>query len=294
MATPEKPAAADSDRGSALNWAAAHGHNQALLAELAARAALRRRRRLRLASAAGAVALLAVALWQSPFVGGARRADPGRVAVSVPARQVLPDGPEVELRGDATLTVDFSGALRRVNLSRGEAYFQVAKDPARPFVVGALGIEVRAVGTAFFVQLGAAQVEVLVTEGRVAVSEASADLAAAERPRAGSAYVDAGQFAVVAAGVPQIVNLPAAQSADRLAWRIPRIEFTATPLAQAIARLNRRSAVQLSLGDDSLANLRISGVVRADNGEALVRLLVANYEVDARFVTERTVVLHRR
>ena len=294
MATPEKPAATDSDRGSALNWAAAHGHNQALLAELAARAALRRRRRLRLASAAGAVALLAVGLWLSPFVGGARRADPGRVAVSVPARQVLPDGTEVELRGDATLTVDFSGALRRVNLSRGEAYFQVAKDPARPFVVGALGIEVRAVGTAFFVQLGAAQVEVLVTEGRVAVSEASADLAAAERPRAGSAYVDAGQFAVVAAGVPQIVNLPAAQSADRLAWRIPRIEFTATPLAQAIARLNRLSAVQLSLGDDSLANLRISGVVRADNGEALVRLLVANYEVDARFVTERTVVLHRR
>ena len=293
MATPEKPAATDSDRGSALNWAAAHGHNQALLAELAARAA-RRRRRLRLATAAGAVALLAVALWQSPFVGGARRADPGRVAVSVPSRQVLPDGTEVQLRGDAMLTGDFSGAQRRVNLSRGEAYFQVAKDPARPFVVGALGIEVRAVGTAFSVQLGAAQVEVLVTEGRVAVAEAPANVAAADVPRAGPAYVDAGQLAVVAAGAPQVINLPAAQSADRLAWRIPRIEFTATPLAEAIARLNRLSAVQLSLGDDSLANLRISGVVRADNGEALVRLLVANYEVDARFVTDRTVVLHRR
>jgi transmembrane sensor len=293
MATPEKPAATDSDRGSALNWAAAHGHNQALLAELAARAA-RRRRRLRLATAAGAVALLAVGLGLSPFVGAARRADPGRVAVSVPSRQVLPDGTEVQLRGDAMLTVDFSGALRRVNLSRGEAYFQVAKDPARPFVVGALGIEVRAVGTAFSVQLGAAQVEVLVTEGRVAVAEAPANVAAADLPRAGPAYVDAGQLAVVAAGAPQVINLPAAQSADRLAWRIPRIEFTATPLAEAIARLNRLSAVQLSLGDDSLANLRISGVVRTDNGEALVRLLVANYEVDARFVTERTVVLHRR
>lgn len=293
MATPEKPPAAPFD-SSALNWAATHGHNQALLAELAARAARRRRRRLHLAAAAGAVALLAGALWQFPFVGGARQADPGRVAISVPSRQVLPDGTEVQLRGDATLTVDFSGALRRVNLSHGEAYFQVAKDPARPFVVDALGIEVRAVGTAFSVQLGAAQVAVLVTEGRVAVAEAPAHANAAALPRAEPAYVDAGQLAVVAAGLPQVVNLPAAQSADRLAWRIPRIEFTATPLADAIARLNRLSAVQLSLGDDSLANLRISGVVRADNGEALVRLLVANYEVDARFVTERTVVLHRR
>jgi transmembrane sensor len=60
-----------------------------------------------------------------------------------------------------------------VVLERGEAHFQVAKNPARPFVVVARGVEIRAVGTAFSVGLESTRVEVLVTEGQVAVETAS-------------------------------------------------------------------------------------------------------------------------
>lgn len=72
------------------------------------------------------------------------------------------------------------------------------------------------------------------------------------------------------------------------------MEFSATPLSEAVLLLNRYSTVRLSLADDSLAVLRISGLVRADNADALVRLLVANYEVAAVPQGEHEIILRRR
>ncbi|MCX6941829.1 MAG: FecR domain-containing protein, partial [Verrucomicrobia bacterium] len=84
-----------------------------------------------------------------------------------PATRVLADGTVVELNGAAVIVADFTASERRVRLERGEAYFTVMKDPARPFIVTAAGVAVRAVGTAFNVRLADTAVEVLVTEGQV-------------------------------------------------------------------------------------------------------------------------------
>src|SRR5690606_39177778 len=94
--------------------------------------------------------------------------------VSLPDRSVLADGSVVELRPGAQIAVDFTDQVRRLTLISGEAHFQVSKDPTRPSVVAAAGIEVRAVGTAFFVELAAATVEVVVTEGSVAIEQKKA------------------------------------------------------------------------------------------------------------------------
>ncbi len=87
-------------------------------------------------------------------------------------RLILEDGSSVELNHGANVTTEFSASERRATLVRGEALFTVAKNPARPFIVRAGGVDVRAVGTAFSVRLDAAAVEVLVTEGRVALARA--------------------------------------------------------------------------------------------------------------------------
>lgn len=274
-----------------LDWARSAGAVDPVLQAVEKHVALNTRRRRRVAlGTAAAFALVAVAglalrtRAPEPAAFAAAVSNPGSAVVSQPERQVLADGSVVELRGDASLTIDFRPELRRVVLARGEAHFQVAKDAARPFVVEAGGVGVRAVGTAFSVQIGIGAVDVLVTEGRVAIVETAATTPAAP------ALVDAGQRLAVAVeaaaapttvAAPQPVTVTPAEIAERLAWRVPRLEFNATPLAEVVALFNTHATgaarPHIVLGDDALADLPLSGVLRADNLPVLLAILDSSY-----------------
>lgn len=269
----------------------------AMDASLARRAARRTRVRM-LASASAAVALIvAVFVWQSTR-STSRDDAVGSIVVTRPERTVLPDGSVVELRHGARIATDFSGALRRVRLVEGEAHFQVTKDPARPFVVSAGGVEVRAVGTAFAVEFGATSVEVLVTEGRVAVG-ASVPVPASA-PATPLVYLDAGHNAVVdlaptpTVPPPQVAALSPADMDTRLAWRVPRLEFSGTPLAEALALIQQHQPVRVEIADPSLGDLRVSGILRADNVANLWRLLEEQHGIRIERRADETVVLSRR
>ena len=153
-----------------LDWAQASGAADLVEREMNA-CVERRRRRHAMTKGAFAVMLLltAGAVWQTRQLAPATLES--RAIVSMPTRQILPDGSVVELKDDAQIVVDYSTLQRRVTLARGEAHFEVVKEAVRPFVVEANGVAVRAVGTAFAVQLGDKTVEVIVTEGRVAVEQ---------------------------------------------------------------------------------------------------------------------------
>ena len=104
-----------------------------------------------------------------------RRAPPGTSVRSArsPAngrRSTLADGSELQLGPNTLLQVDLGDARRSVELVRGEAYFKVAKDPARPFFVQANAFAVRAVGTEFAVSRRKREVIVTVAEGSVRVA----------------------------------------------------------------------------------------------------------------------------
>ncbi len=88
-------------------------------------------------------------------------------------RHVLDDGSIVKLNKGAQAIVSFTSERRRIDLIRGEAHFNIAKDAARPFVVNANGVVVQAVGTMFNVLLDDRSVGVTVTEGRVLVGQKS-------------------------------------------------------------------------------------------------------------------------
>ncbi|MBL9186346.1 MAG: FecR domain-containing protein [Opitutaceae bacterium] len=191
-------------------------------------------------------------------------------------RRVLEDGTVVELTGGAELEINFSPEERRVALRHGEALFTVAKNPARPFIVRAGGVNVRAVGTAFNVRLGPERVEVLVTEGRVQVAPPSG---AAAPP-----LVVAGELAVVSlapGSAPQVAAASAADHARVRAWQPQLLDFPSTPLAEVIAELNRRNRVQLVLADPALGRLSVAASIRSDNLEGFVQLLATTARLRA-------------
>lgn len=269
---------------SALDWPARAGAVDDVLFGLAQRQRLRRRRRL--AFAAGlAVVLGATALWRAALsepAGEVEWAAP-RVAVWQPARQVLPDGSVVELRPDAEIAVEFSPASRRVVLRRGEAHFSVRKDATRPFVVSAAGVEVRAVGTEFSVDLASSAVAVVVNEGRVAVEQAARPEEVTGEKKLLVALV-AGDRTVVEReqpAAPPVRGLSAGELERHLAWRVPRLEFSGVPLGELVALFNRHNPEQLVLHDPQLAHVRLSGALRADHVDALLTLLAVEFGVRA-------------
>lgn len=191
-----------------------------------------------------------------------------------PDSRVLPDGSIVQLNVGAEIEVAFTSATRTVHLLRGEALFEVAKDTAHPFVVDAGPLSVRAVGTAFSVRRDTGEIDVLVTEGRVAVEFAQLQ----DQPAAAPLHVDAGSritvpVAGLASPLAPLSPAPVADVESELSWRNRRVEFSGTPLSEAVDYFNRNNCLQLSPGNDEVGALRISGVFWTDDSEAFARAL---------------------
>ena len=284
-----------------ITWAVEAGAVDEVLQAMDVRLRRRRQRKRRLMGACAAVLVLgAVAagvLWRPGTTAGLAAANPTAV-VALPDRRELSDGSVIELRAGAEFEVVFTEKERRVRLRRGEARFQVAKNPDRPFVVQAGGVLARAVGTAFLVQVSPAHVEVIVTEGRVQVSASSLDTRSME-PEVHAPLLVPGERAVVqqpTATSPTVVPVVSAvsepQLSERLAWLAPRIEFSATPLVEALRLINQYSSVKLILADTDSESVRLSGLIRADNVETFWRLLEEDYGFRVEHRSPNEVVLH--
>ncbi|MDP3069214.1 MAG: FecR domain-containing protein [Opitutaceae bacterium] len=235
------------------------------------------------------VSLAAAACIALLFLGSKPTIEPAATAArgSGYRQQVLDDGSLVELNRGAQIIVGFTPGERRVRLTQGEALFTVAKNPARPFIVEAAGITVRAVGTAFNVRLGSSSVDVLVTEGRVQLDRPAAPLAA-------PALLSAGEQAVMplAGPAPATASLTSAEIDRVLVWQPKLLEFAATPLAEVVAEFNRRNAVQIVVADEALRALPIGASFRSDNVDGFVRLLEASFGVRVER-SSSTIALHR-
>lgn len=284
-----------------FDWPRQTGMWDTVLHAMDAKLVRRRRRRRQLRATAGIMLVFAVGLaWQMRTELVQDAAVPSSSAiVSVPVQRILPDGSVVELKEGAEIFVDYSSAFRRVVLRRGEAHFDVAKDPAREFVVQAGRVDVRAVGTAFVVGVGDTAIDVLVTEGRVAVARTAGAPAASSTATAPEVptLVGAGYRLIVEPGtsrrVPAPVALSNAEIDERLTWRIPRLQFAGTSLTEALPMINRHSPVRLTLADAGLGSVRLSGMLRADNTEALLALLEVDHGIKAERRGENEIVLRK-
>jgi transmembrane sensor len=242
-----------------------------------------RQRRWRVLAGFSAVAL-AAALAIGFFLGTGRTTPPAAAPLAPIAlieQRTLDDGSVVTLNRGAEIAVRFTAQERRVELVRGEAHFEVAKNPARPFIVAAEGVAVRAVGTAFKVRLDRSAVEVLVTEGRVGVTPGESRAAVAEAPL----QLVAGERTVVSLVnpvAPRVTAVSPDDLASSTAWQPRLLEFNDTPLAAIVAEFNRANApIRLELADVELEHRLLNTAIRSDNVEGFVRLLEGGFGIRA-------------
>lgn len=169
----------------------------------------------------------------------------------------LDDGSRITLNTNTRLSVDYSAEQRRIYLEHGEALFEVAKNPRRPFTVHAGEEQVRALGTTFMVRSERERLDVLLIEGSVRVSadpESNRDPERAEP----IVLVPGERLALRDGKAERTLDRPPVE--EMIAWRRGEAMFDNATLAEAVAEINRYGKTQVRIEDPAVAKLRISGV----------------------------------
>jgi transmembrane sensor len=214
----------------------------------------------------GAAAAACAAIVIAPRLLSARYG----TAVGEIRRVPLSDGSMAAINTDTVLDVNMRPRLRQVKLDKGEAWFQVAKDAQRPFVVESGPVRVRAVGTAFSVRRREGGCEVLVTEG--VVEAWSQDVGAAPR------RVRAGERIFVSDEVGPAT--PAAAPIDitrNLAWREGQIVLDGEAFSTAAAEFNRYNDRKIVIADGAMADEKLVGWFRTNEPESFARAAASSF-----------------
>ncbi|MDA1068813.1 MAG: FecR domain-containing protein [Verrucomicrobia bacterium] len=241
---------------------------------------------------AAALALTVYFSWPTQEPGGMEI----KPAIELMARieqRLLEDGSKVEINRGAVVEVVYSANERRVNLTKGEANFKVAKDPGRPFIVNVAGVDVRAVGTIFSVKLSNDEVGVIVTEGKVSVltksSETRPDIAVED------SFLGIGQRGIVKLNskIPyvEVTNLSLPEIEEVMRWQPRLLDFDSAPLGLIVEEFNRSNPIQVVLGDPSLEMIKLSSSFWSDNVEGFVRLMESSFGMKADWRGSREIVL---
>lgn len=198
-------------------------------------------------------------------------------------RLPLSDGSIATINTDSALRVLLSQEDRQIVLDRGEAWFQVAKDKRRPFVVDAGMAKARAVGTAFSVERRDDGVRVSVTEGIVEVWATEA--------RGALTILRAGQSASFDNGTASLSTVTAPHAIERsLAWRNGEISLEDETLGAAVAQFNRYNRRRLVLADPGLSDMRLVGLFHIDKPEEFAATLQATHDVSVATTGDRIVI----
>ncbi|NVJ97472.1 MAG: FecR domain-containing protein [Alphaproteobacteria bacterium] len=195
----------------------------------------------------------------------------------------LADGSIVELGAGSAMSVRYTQEARSITLDRGEAVFTVAKNPKRPFVVHAGQGSVTAIGTVFNVRKSAANVQVRVLEGTVAVRPVDEQ----GRDRRSRSDVAVQPVALVTAGSQTeyspngtLAPVEMADVYDGLSWRVGVLTMVDWPISDVIAELNRYVTDEITIGDEVVGTMRFTGTVYPDQIEAWLEGLQEGYPIE--------------
>ena len=246
-------------------------------------------------------------------------------AIGEQRRITLADNSIVQLNTNSAVVVSYTDSERGIQLQKGEAHFTVGHNPHRPFLVRAGNGIVRAVGTAFSVRLYEHSVDVIVTEGRVALNKADALPVSTQRSlqqpaqhslqqstpqstqsaisepftniklaqnTAEPAYLDAGQAAIfdtTTHSIELVQGLDRDELERKLLWRNGLIRFAGAPLEEVVAEISRYTALNIVIREPELKALRIGGLFKVGETQKMLDVLESGFGVYAHPVDGNTI-----
>jgi len=189
-----------------------------------------------------------------------------RTAVGEIRTVPLSDGTTLALNGATALTVKFTHGMREVELSAGEVFVTVGRDPARPFQLHAGGRVIQDIGTAFDVDMKGQDVDVSVGEGTVMVS------APPEAPATDRVTLRKGQTVTYTAN--RILSAPRAIAAQQVGtWQVGILSYDQMPLEWLVADLNRQFGDSIAVPDPGLAAMPVTLTLKLHDRDATVATL---------------------
>ena len=206
----------------------------------------------------GAMAYLRGAAWHPPIMQS--------FATGIGGHKILKlaDGTKIELTTSTAVRLAI-GVKREIWLDRGEAYFQVAHDPAHPFILNVRGQRIVDIGTKFLVR-DSGQVNVMVADGEIRIESNAA------KPQHAPVLVKANEAAVAELDSVAVVKKTPAEIEAALAWRDGSLVFDNTPLRDVAEEFNRYSTTKLVLADERTASITVGGAFPTSGVESFVRV----------------------
>jgi transmembrane sensor len=176
----------------------------------------------------------------------------------------LSDGTRIQLNAQTRVETRITAAARTVILDRGEAYFDVAHEQKRPFVVTVGDRRITDLGTKFSVRRDEDSIRVVVTEGRIKIAT----------PTSGMAPVYAGSGDVVIAKADETLVTSRSDDVmqDALSWRSEMLTFNQMTLEDAAAQFNKYNRRHIVVRGNA-RTIRIGGSFRSDNIDAFAYLV---------------------
>lgn len=196
-------------------------------------------------------------------------------------RIALQDGSHLLLDANSAVDVQFSASARTVVLRKGEALFEVAHDPQRPFRVQAGDLRATALGTVYAVSRVATETEVIVARGQVKVEDPSGD-----------AVLEAGTR--ITQGKRGLGSKQSVNATNALAWQHGRLVFEMTPLADVLEQLEHYRPGFIHAADGHVANLKVSGTFQLDRLDEGVESLAQAFSLEVVRYSDYWVVLKAR
>jgi transmembrane sensor len=218
--------------------------------------------------------------------------DPGLATRAGEQRTLsLEDGTRVSLNTASRIHVSYTRDLRRVELDEGEAVFEVAKHADWPFVVIAGGQQVVARGTTFVVRRDDERIAVTLVEGKVTVVPAGEEVAAAAAPAPQPSTsrpvstddakdhftLSPGQRVTFAGHAAPKFDQPSVEGVT--AWQRGQVVLDHTPLADAVAEMNRYSEIKLKIEDPAARRAEVTGIFRTGDSEYFAQAVSETYHL---------------
>ena len=212
------------------------------------------------------------------------------------------DGSIIHLNTNSHIETEFSDDKRIIKLIKGEALFEVAHDPNRPFIVYAGDRLVQAIGTKFIVHLKAEDIQVTVTDGKVKTSKVAlnktlADISSLDSnaTKEDDFYITKGEKLVINKDkAPSLIQIEDENMDREISWLNGKLIFVNEKLSYVIEEINRYVEVEIVLKDPAMNNITISGRFDLQDSEALIEAIKLSFNMSVERLGSNKILLSKK